>query len=260
MPNRMSFTTEPMSIPHGLTTRGVRRALNALWEELKLVPRHRAAVRKARRHRQHGELRLQLGSGSQPKPGWINVDLFAANADLALDVREDLPFPDNSVTFIYSEHLFEHLLYPTDARHLLREARRVLRPGGTISLVVPDCGNALKAYARGDESYFVEHDHLRSYLREEHPTLMHHVNYCFRQDELHRYGYDAETLGQVMRDAGFGEVRERPFDPLLDSEKRRVAHSLYMEGMKPAVTGSRTAAQSPGSPAPPRSTPATGRS
>jgi predicted SAM-dependent methyltransferase len=240
-----------------LTSRGVRRALNALWEELKLVPRHRAAVRKARRHNHHGEIKLQLGSGSQPKQGWINIDLFAPTADLALDVREDLPFPDNSVTLIYSEHLFEHLLYPTDARHVLREALRILRPGATISLVVPDCGNALLAYARRDESFFTEHDHLRSYLREEHPTLMHHVNYCFRQDELHRYGYDAETLGQVMRDAGFRDVRERAFDPQLDSEKRRVAHSLYMEGRKPAVTGSRMEDRSPETPAPPRSTPAT---
>jgi hypothetical protein len=101
-----------------------------------------------------------------------------------------------------------------------------------FSVVVPDFGALLHAYCRGDCSFF-EPDRLRSYLLTETPTLMHHVNYWFRQDGLHRYAYDAETLGQVMSDVGFVDVRRREFDPDLDSEKRRLLHSLYMEGRKP---------------------------
>ena len=170
--------------------------------------------------------------------------------DLALDVREDLPFATSSIAFVYTEHLFEHLAYPVDARHLLREALRILKPGGTLSIVIPDFEEALRAYVAGDEAFFLGSDHLRSYLLTERPTLMHHVNYWFRQDGHHQYGYDAETLGQVLRDVGFEEVRERAFEPLLDSEKRYRLHSLYMEAMKPLATGSKmpsgVAAAAPG--------------
>ena len=151
------------------------------------------------------------------------------------NLREDLPFPDDSIRAIYSEHIFEHFAYPTDAKHLLRESLRVLAPGGTFSLVVPDFGALLRAYACNDHTFF-EYDRLRSYLLAEHPTFMHHVNYWFRQDGLHRYAYDAETLLQVLRDAGFEDVRVRDYDPSLDSEKRYRLHSLYMEGVKPAAT------------------------
>jgi predicted SAM-dependent methyltransferase len=213
------------------TTFGFRRALAELVRETRLLRRHRAGLRRARRMVLPPDAKVQLGSGGQPKPGWINIDLFAEGADVVLDLREDLPFPDDSIRAIYSEHIFEHFAYPADAKHLLRESLRVLAPGGTFSLVVPDAGALLHAYV-GDDRTFFEHDRLRSYLLEEHPTFMHHVNYWFRQDGLHRYAYDAETLAQVLRDAGFTDVRVREYDPGLDSEKRYRLHSLFMEGVK----------------------------
>ena len=222
-----------------LTTVGLRRSIRAVARELRLARRHRAGLRNARRFRSAKGLRLQLGSGGQPKAGWVNIDLLNPTADVALDLREDFPFEDGSVAFIYTEHLFEHLHYPVDAKHLLRECRRVLEPGGTLSIVVPNFGEALRAYVAGDETFFLGHDRVRSYLLEEQPTLMHHVNYWFRQDGLHRYAYDAETLTQVLRDTGFESVRERAYDHTLDSEHRYLLHSLYMESQKP-LAGSRS--------------------
>jgi predicted SAM-dependent methyltransferase len=216
------------------TTYGVRRAVGELIRELRILQRHRQGLRKARNLTLGPDAKLQLGSGSQPKAGWVNVDLFAP-ADLSLDLREDLPFPESSVAFIYSEHVFEHLSYPRDAKHLLRECFRVLRPGGVLSLVVPHGGDALRAYVSGTESFFVETDRLRSYLTEETPTLMHHVNYWFRADGQHLYAYDEETLAQVLHDAGFTSARQRTYDASIDSEKRRQLRSLYMEATKPAL-------------------------
>lgn len=193
--------------------------------------RHRAGLAAVRRHPLPAELRVQLGCGDQPKPGWINIDLFNPNADFALDLREDLPFRDESIAFVYSEHLFEHFEYPRDAKHLLSECWRVLKPGGVLSIVVPHFGEALHAYVARDTAFFAP-DRLRSYLIEEAPTAMHHVNYWFRQDGLHRYAYDEETLAHEFRAAGFVDVHARAFDPTLDSEKRYLLHSLYMDGVK----------------------------
>jgi predicted SAM-dependent methyltransferase len=226
------------------TTYGFRRAINALLEGGRVMRRHRQGLRRVRKLRIPPDARVQLGSGRHPKPGWINIDLYAIEGtDLALDLREDLPFPDNSIALIYTEHLFEHLDYPRDARHLLREALRVLKPGGTFSIVIPHFGDLLHAYARGDREFFTA---VRLHLHEGEPTLMHHVNYWFRQDGLHRYAYDEETLGQVMSEVGFELVRSREFDPRLDSEQRHRLHSLYMEGHKPVAESVRPARASAG--------------
>jgi predicted SAM-dependent methyltransferase len=40
-----------------------------------------------------------MACGATPKPGWINVDL-GGGADLTLDLREGLPFDDDSAEII----------------------------------------------------------------------------------------------------------------------------------------------------------------
>jgi predicted SAM-dependent methyltransferase len=228
------------------TTFGFRRAVRALADETRAMHRHKRGVRRARTLHLPEGARLQLGCGSQPKSGWINIDLYASAADLALDVREDLPFPDNSIAFVYTEHLLEHIGYPTDATHLLREVKRVLRPGGGFSIVIPDFGDLLHAYAQRRLSFF---DDVPMHMNQGSPTPMHHVNYWFRQDGHHRYAYDEETLGQVLREAGFDAVRARSFDPSIDSEKRHLLHSLYMEAIKPLARrafAEETPSQTPG--------------
>ena len=212
------------------TTRGLRAALRNLWTEIAVRNRHVAGRRRAASlHMRHAK--VQLACGGNHKPGWINVDLFAAGADLTLDLREDLPFSSASVSFVYSEHFLEHLLYPAEVKRLLSELFRVLEPGGILSVVVPDAQKTLHAYADPTDEFFSDR-RLRSYLASEYPTRMHHVNYTFRADGQHKYAYDEETLAQVLRAAGFTAVGRRPFDESLDSAKRR-GHSLYMQAMKP---------------------------
>jgi hypothetical protein len=58
------------------------------------------------------------------------------------------------------------------------------------------------------------------------------VNYVFRQGLEHKYAYDAETLGGVLRSVGFTAVVRRPFDPLIDAENHKIG-SLCMRATKP---------------------------
>jgi SAM-dependent methyltransferase len=87
------------------------------------------------------------------KPGWVNIDWFFENADLRLDLREGLPFPDDSASIIYSEHFLEHLGFPDEVFRLLRESWRVLMPEGIFSLGIPDFEFAVNSYARRDPKY-----------------------------------------------------------------------------------------------------------
>jgi predicted SAM-dependent methyltransferase len=131
----------------------------------------------------------------------------------------------------------EHFTYPTDVHQLIGEVFRILQPGGVFSVVVPDAGRILQAYSERDLSFFAALG-LRSYLATEPRTAMHHVNYSFRMDGLHRYAYDDETLGEVLKRHGFVDVRRRAFDPALDSSKRLKLNSLYMQGSKPMRSAS----------------------
>jgi predicted SAM-dependent methyltransferase len=216
-------------------TLGFKRALGELSREWTMQRKHVRGWRKARgTYAVARNLKLHVGCGSNYKQGWVNIDLFNPTADVALDLREAFPFPDASVSFIYSEHVLEHFEYPRDVRHILQECFRVLAPGGVFSIGVPDHGVVATAYATRDTSFFQER-RLRSYLREGDTTLMHHINYNFRQDGLHKYSYDEETLRQILERVGFVEVERRGFDPSLDSAKRNLSGTLYMQARKPSA-------------------------
>jgi hypothetical protein len=53
---------------------GLRRALRGVRLELDVRRRHGAGVKRARQFLGTTPLRLNLGSGFQPKDGWINID------------------------------------------------------------------------------------------------------------------------------------------------------------------------------------------
>jgi SAM-dependent methyltransferase len=156
---------------------GLRRSLHDVRQELHIQRVHRASVKRARDLAEAGGLpvRLNLGSGFRPKQGsgWINVDL-SDHADLQLDLREPLPFPDNSVANVYTEHFLEHLNYsnqndslsweleaphrPSEALSFLRECRRVLVAGGIFDVVVPDAECIVSEYVARHEQLFPRYE------------------------------------------------------------------------------------------------------
>ncbi len=69
-------------------------------------------------------------------------------------MSEPLPFPDASVTTVYSEHFLEYLEFPSEAEAPRAEAYRVLVPGGVFSVGVSDPVPLIEAYARSDREFF----------------------------------------------------------------------------------------------------------
>jgi predicted SAM-dependent methyltransferase len=191
---------------------GLRRASWQLGSELFLAVRHLYGLGRARLLVDEYPLRLNLGSFTDVRPGWVSVDPFVLwGGTLPLDLREPLPFPDDSAELIHAEHFLEHVS-PGDALRLLRECRRLLRPGGLLSLAVPDAGLQLEAYARRDVGFF----EAEALPRTEVPTLLGHLNYLFRGGGLHLYAYDWDTLGFLVAAAGFDSMERRAYDPELD--------------------------------------------
>lgn len=203
----------------------LQTAFVRLRDEWKIFSLHRNGERQSKKYSNVDDLKLHLGCGPNVKEGWVNIDL-AKTADLTLDLRRPLPFRDQSCSAVYSEHFLEHLDYPHCAGRFLAECRRVLKPGGELSVGVPDTEWPLLEYSgvRNDK-YF---EMAKSAW---HPswcqTRLEHINYHFRQDAEHRFAYDYETLAGALVRAGFVGVRMREFDPELDSEHRRIG-TLYV--------------------------------
>ena len=71
--------------------------------------------------------------------------------------------PAASVDGIFSAHLVEHLAYP-QVMELVRQAARILRPGGRIVLATPDCRSLFSHL----EMYYLHFGHVSFY----HPRLL----------------------------------------------------------------------------------------
>jgi len=76
--------------------------------------------------------KLDLGGGVDPQPGYTTVDTH--DTDIIADLNKKWPWEDNSVGIIRANDIFEHL---RDPLHTMKEAYRVLAPGGWILSFTP---------------------------------------------------------------------------------------------------------------------------
>ncbi|MFN2577931.1 MAG: methyltransferase domain-containing protein [Pyrinomonadaceae bacterium] len=178
------------------------------------------------------DLRVNIGCGPNPLPGWVNVD-SARNekVDVVWDLRRGLPFPEESCAAIFGEHVIEHMT-KEDAAVLLQEIYRVLQQGGVVRLSTPDAARYLRAYA-GDDS-FLHHPSFELAME----TPMDRVNQMMREGGQHLWTYDAPALMLLLRQAGFSEVLEQQFGCSRDvrmqdiDTQARAFESLYVEAVK----------------------------
>lgn len=211
------------------TSYGLLNAIRSAKEEWRIARIHHSEQKKVGPFLHRPEKKLNLGCGPNPKPGWINIDLFDSHADLRLDLREKWPFADASVSHIYSERVFEHFEPFDEVPHFLLEARRLLQPGGRFDVGVPDTEWPLRAYGDPSNPYW---RFTKKFDPEWCETQLDHINYHFRQVAQHKYAWDYETLARTLQKFAFTNITRREFDPALDSEFRKNG-TLYMTATKP---------------------------
>jgi predicted SAM-dependent methyltransferase len=205
---------------------------------------------------QFSPVKVNLGCGLAVTSGWVNIDgslnalistlprplhrlayrltgasryyseeeycrLLGNHYFIHHDLAHSIPLADGVADFVYSSHFLEHL-FRKDGEHLLTESYRVLKPGGTVRVVVPDLTYALSLYAAGEkdkmlsDNFFVEDDD----------------SYYAR----HKYMYDFAMLADALTQAGFHDVRRCDFrkgrTPDLDSLDNRPDESLFIEATR----------------------------
>lgn len=83
-----------------------------------------------------------MAEGVEPSDAGI-VAARARGIELLQGTAEKLPFPDNHFDIVHSHHVFEHVANPLESA---KEAYRVLKPGGTILVEVPNQFDNIRFY------------------------------------------------------------------------------------------------------------------
>jgi hypothetical protein len=85
---------------------------------------------------------LELGPGTKPhRRTRIGLDINHPKGCGPIDAGVDpWPLEDSSVTEVFSSHFMEHIPRGTPLIHVMTEAHRVLKPGGTFTMICPLVG------------------------------------------------------------------------------------------------------------------------
>ena len=215
-----------------------------------------------------GGVRVNVGCGQTTTPGWINYDnspsirlakhpylvrllkglgllqeaqlgfiRFARHASIHYaDATRRIPLPTGAAEVLYASHMLEHL-DRVKAREFLREAMRVLSPGGTLRLSVPDLKIQVERYLNHqDADAFLD----GAYLDLEKPHgLKGRLAFLLFGGRQHQWIYDGESLSRLLTEAGFDRPEIMPAgktripSPGGLNLREREEESVYVEALRP---------------------------
>lgn len=153
--------------------------------------------------------KLQIGAGPHQLAGWLCSDVDPQlEGAVYLDAREKFPFEDGVFDYVYSEHMIEHIPWQ-DGLFMLRECRRILKPGGTLRLATPDLQVLADLYREDggpERERYIRWitDTFLSGVKAYKPAFV--INNAFRRWG-HQFLYDGDVLTLAMQEAGFVNVR-----------------------------------------------------
>lgn len=213
-------------------------------------------------------MRVNVGCGQGPTPGWHNFDnslslwlarysfLVAALRRFRLlddfqinficfsqanhieygDIVKGLAIQDGVVEVLYASHVLEHL-DREEVSVFLKEAKRLLRPGGILRLAVPDIRLHVEEYLESrDADRFIE----ATLLAQPKPrSLASRLRLLLMGGRHHHWMYDGESLSRALIKSGFHDPRVlEPGQTTIPNPgelnlAERVEESVYVEARKP---------------------------
>lgn len=137
-------------------------------------------------------MKLNIGSGQRPfgtpDHPWINIDVNPAwNPDVVAS-GDSLPYPDETVDMIVLHHVLEHFGCG-EGDSMLRECFRVLKPGGSLLVFVPDMYELVTGWINGRID-------TQIFLTNVYGAYMNH------EADRHRWGFTGRTLDRTLKQTG----------------------------------------------------------
>lgn len=144
-------------------------------------------------NRYNKHIKLNLGSGKRPLPGYFNIDV-AEECDIYWDARK-LPLEDNTVDEIVAIHLLEHFK-KQEVQDILKDWNRMLKLNGRLILEFPDVKGLFKRFetAENDERQF----------------LLDCVFGANTPEFPHLYGWYGDIIWLALNQAGFSLIEQKP--------------------------------------------------
>jgi predicted SAM-dependent methyltransferase len=206
---------------------------------------------------------INCGCARRLEQGWLNTDqvglreregreaelgrIALIDGDfhyLRWDAIEPYPIADASFDWAFSEHFIEHLK-PDEGIGWLREACRVLRPGGLIRVTTPNLAIFMNAYVNRDDPFYAHNREMLAKTRmfaergvpDRRGWMVNNIFYGWK----HRWIYDFGELEHALVTAGFdpATVAERRFGESEVSEvgalddPGRAPETIYVEARRP---------------------------
>jgi len=154
--------------------------------------------------------KLEIGCGYNPQPGYIHMDVRKlSQVDIVCNFEKDkLPYPDNSLSEILTNHVIEHISYRS-LPFVLSEWNRVLCSGGRIFMRTPNLEFICKSYLENkttkewpaDEKYVKDNlasevtsgwwANIKLFAGQDYESNFHHLCFDFNmaKELLERYGF-----------------------------------------------------------------------
>jgi predicted SAM-dependent methyltransferase len=174
--------------------------------------------------------KLHIG-GQVRADGWEVLDANPGpHVDHVADARDLRRFEDDTFEHVYASHVVEHLDYKDELVTTLSGWRRVLVPGGTLSVSVPDLDVLARLFLEPSLSLHERFTVMRMIFGG-------HVD----RFDYHLVGLNEEFISGFLRAAGFVDARRVAafdlFDDASNLEMRGTRISVNIVARKAARTG-----------------------
>ncbi|WP_413172057.1 tetratricopeptide repeat protein [Anabaena azotica] len=142
--------------------------------------------------------KLHIG-GTEAVEGWEILNAIpGSHVDHIGNAKDLSRFADNTFLALYSSHVLEHFDYAYELEKTLQEWRRVLAPGGTIYVSVPDLDVLASLLLQKDKLTYQERFNIIRMI------FGGHVD----EYDYHLGGFNEEILTRQLKIAGFANIRK----------------------------------------------------
>lgn len=135
------------------------------------------------------DLKVILGCGNTKINGWVGLDIGDYGQEILWDLRDGLPFPDNSCSNLLADQVLEHIQLNEDYIFLMNECLRVLKPQGEFEIKVPYWES---------ESAFKDPTHSRFFSK-------HTFSYMEKENSW-EYGFDKRWKVKICNIVGDSQI------------------------------------------------------
>ena len=153
------------------------------------------------------QLKLHLGCGWRDfGDDWVHID-GGDYEHLDHENITALPYKDKTVDLIYASHVLEYF-DRDEVIYVLKEWKRVLKPGGKLRLAVPNFNKMVELYTQG----LIDLDDMLGPLYGKMDMGYHEI--------YHKTTYDKESLFQLL-------VKESQFSDMERWDWKQVDHGVF---------------------------------